>query len=189
MNTALDQKHALLYRTLLALAMIVIAAALRAAPHPWNFTPIGAMALFSGAILKDRRLAFAFPLIALFAGDIFTGLYQIQMMLVVYFSFLVSVAIGFWLRDRRTIGRIGLATLLGAFQFFVIVDLGVWVFGSTYPRTAAGLAACYVAAIPFFFNMLAGDAFYAALLFGGFALAERFFPALREGSEAAAIQL
>jgi hypothetical protein len=136
------------------------------------------MALFSGAILKDRRLAFVFPLLALFAGDIFTGFYKITMMLVVYASFLVSVAIGFLLRDRRTVGRISLATLLGAFQFFIIVDLGVWALESTYPHTLQGLLACYIAAIPFLWNMLAGDALYCALLFGGYALAERFIPAL-----------
>ena len=51
----------LLFRLLLSLAIIVVAASLRIAPHPWNFPPVGAMALFSGAIIKDRRLAFAFP--------------------------------------------------------------------------------------------------------------------------------
>ena len=157
--------------------MIVIAAVLRAAPHPWNFTPIGAMALFSGALVKDRRLAFAFPLLALLVGDVFVGFHRL--ILVVYASFLASVAIGFWLRNHRTVLRISLATLLGAFQFFVVVDLGFWALGSTYPHNAQGLIACYVRAMPFFWNMLAGDAAYAALLFGGYALAERFLPALR----------
>lgn len=178
MNGQISAKENLLYRTLLALAMIAIAAALRIAPHPWNFTPIGATALFSGAVLKDRRLAFFFPLLALFAGDVFVGLHKL--MPVVYASFLLSVAIGFWLRDRRTIVRISLATLLGALQFFIIVDLGVWALMSTYPHTLQGLLACYVAAIPFLWNMLASDALYAALLFGGYALAERLFPAFRE---------
>ena len=56
--------------------MIAIAAALRIAPHPWNFTPIGATALFSGAVLKDRRFAFLFPMLALFVGDVFIGFQQ-----------------------------------------------------------------------------------------------------------------
>jgi hypothetical protein len=177
MNTQMSEKENLLGRTLLALAMIAIAAALRIAPHPWNFTPIGATALFSGAVLKDRRLAFLFPMLALFVGDVFIGFHKL--MPVVYASFLLSVAIGFWLRDRRTVARISLATLVGAVQFFIIADLGVWAFMSTYPHTLQGLLACYVAAIPFFWNMLASDAFYAALLFGGYALAERLVPAFR----------
>jgi hypothetical protein len=186
MNTQLSQKESLLYRTLLALAIIALAAALRIAPHPWNFTPVGAMALFSGAVIRDRRLAFFFPLLALFAGDIFIGLYKL--MPVVYASFLVSVAIGLWLSKRRTVARVGFATLLGAVQFFLVTNFAVWAFDLSYPHSSAGLLACYVAGIPFFWNTLAGDAVYALLFFGGFALAERFFPALREPAFDAARQ-
>ncbi len=182
MNTEMPQKENPLYRTLLALALIVLAAALRIAPHPWNFTPVGAMALFSGAVLRDRRLAFFFPLLPLFLGDIFIGFHKL--MFVVYASFLVNVAIGHWLRDRRTIARITLATLLGAIQFFIVTNFAVWAaLGGFYPRTVAGLATCYVAGVPFFWNTLAGDAFYVALLFGGFALAEHFSPALQRFSQ------
>jgi len=178
MNTQLSQNENLLYRLLLALGIIALAAALRIAPHPWNFTPVGAMALFSGAVIKNRRLAFVVPLLALFLGDIFIGFHKL--MPIVYASFLLSVAIGFWLRDRRTAGRISAATLLGAIQFFLVTNFAVWAFGLTYPRTSAGLVACYVAGIPFFWNTLAGDAVYAVLFFGTFALAERLFPALNE---------
>src|SRR6266446_5741815 len=176
-NAPISQKENLLYRTLLALALIVLAAALRIAPHPWNFTPVGAMALFSGAVLRDRRLAFSFPLLALFLGDIFIGFHKL--IPIVYASFLVNVAIGLWLRDHRTIARITLATLLGAVQFFIVTNFAVWQFLSGFPHTASGLLACYLAGIPFFWNTLAGDAVYAALLFGGYALAERMLPALR----------
>ncbi len=178
MNVEISQKENLLYRTLLALVLIALAAALRIAPHPWNFTPVGAMALFAGATLKNRRLAFLFPLLALFAGDIFIGFHKL--IPIVYASFLINVAIGLWLRDGRTVVRISLATLLGAIQFFLITNFAVWQFLSGYPHTATGLFACYIAGIPFFWNTLVGDTLYAALLFGGFAFAERFLPALRE---------
>ncbi len=178
MNVEISQKENLLYRTLLALVLIALVAALRIAPHPWNFTPVGAMALFAGATLKNRRLAFLFPLLALFAGDIFIGFHKL--IPIVYASFLINVAIGLWLRDGRTVVRISLATLLGAIQFFLITNFAVWQFLSGYPHTATGLFACYIAGIPFFGNTLAGDALYAALLFASFAFAERFLPALRE---------
>jgi len=180
MNTQLSQNENLLYRTILALVMVATCAALRVAPHPWNFTPVGAMAIFSGAIIRDVRLAFFVPILTLFLGDIFIGFHKL--MPIVYASFLVSVAIGFWLRDRRTAPRIAGATLLGAIQFFLVTNFAVWQFGVFYPHTSAGLLACYAAGVPFFWNTLAGDAGYAALLFGGFAFAERFFPALREPS-------
>src|SRR5207249_7243687 len=166
-------------RLLLALAILAVAAALRIAPHPWNFTPVGAMALFSGAVIKDRRLAFAFPVLALLAGDLFVGFYKPGLMVMVYASFLLSVLIGRSLENRRAFLRIAGATVLGSLQFFLVTNFAVWWLLNSYPKTASGLAACYLAGIPFFWNTLAGDAFYAVLLFGAYALAERFVPALR----------
>lgn len=176
--------HALLYRLLFALAIIIVAAALRIAPHPWNFTPVGAMALFSGALIRDRRLALAFPLLALFSGDLFVGFYKPGVMLMVYSSFLVSVLIGRLLQNRRTFLRVAGATLLGSLQFFLVTNFAVWWLLDSYPRTASGLAACYLGGLPLFGNTLAGDAFYVALFFGAFALAERFVPIFREPARA-----
>ena len=166
-----------LIRTIAIAAVILLAAALRIAPHPWNFTPVGAMALFSGAILRDRRLALLLPLVTLFAGDLFIGLHKL--IPVVYTSFLLSVIIGRFLSEKRTIIRIGGATLAGALQFFLLTNLGVWAFLGTYPHTLTGLGACYLAGLPFFWNTLAGDGLYATLFFGAFALAERLVPLLR----------
>src|SRR5258708_28347286 len=152
MNTEMSQKENLLYRTLLALALIVFAAALRVAPHPWNFTPVGAIALFSGAVLRDRRLAFFFPLLTLFLGDIFIGFHKL--MFVVYVSFLINVAIGLWLHDRRTVARITLATLFGAIHFFIVTNFAVCALGRFYPPTVARLAPCYPPRVPSFSTTL-----------------------------------
>lgn len=158
--------------------MILGAALVRLLPHPWNFTPIGAMALFSGATFRDRRLAFGVPLATLFLSDLAIGLHSL--MWAVYGSFAMMVCLGTWLRARRRLWPIAATTLAGSVLFFVVTNFAVWLSGMTYPKTPAGLVACYVAAIPFFGNTLAGDAFYVALLFGSFALAEHHIPALRE---------
>ncbi len=167
--------------------MILAAAASRLIPHPPNFAPIGAMALFGGACFADRRVAFAVPLaamslsdlvIGLLSGDLFLGLHRL--IPVVYGSFTLSVCLGFWLRTRRTVMPIAGATLAGSVLFFVVTNFSVWALGSSYPKTWEGLVACYVAAIPFFHNTLLGDAVYSAALFGGLALAEKGIPALRE---------
>jgi hypothetical protein len=170
--------HLLVLRAILAAVMIILFAVVRIIPHPWNFTPIGAMALFSGAMFRDRRAAFLFPLVALFAGDLFIGLHRL--IPVVYASFLLSVLIGTWLANRRSILRIGGAVFLGALQFFLVTNFAVWQLFGTYPHTPAGLAACYIAGLPLFGNTLSGDALYATLFFGTFALAEKLFPVLRE---------
>ena len=159
-------------------AMILLAAASRLLPHPPNFTPLGALALFGGASFADKRLAFLVPLGALFLSDLVLGLYS--GMPVVYGSFALVVCLGLGLRRWRTAGTIAGATLASALLFFVITNFGVWAFGTLYPKTAQGLGACYVAAVPFFQNSLLGDAVYAAMIFGGWALAERQFPRLRE---------
>src|ERR1700674_5584696 len=166
-------------RTLVITGIVLAAAALRLAPHPMNFAPIGALALFGGAYFSSKREALAIPLLSLIVGDVFTGFPQLIPF--IYASFLVSVAIGFWLRRKRSAPRIAAATFAGAVQFFLVSNFGMWASSiGSFPKTAGGLAACYVAGIPLFWNTLAGDAFYAALLFGGMALAERRFPVLRE---------
>src|SRR5216683_2343886 len=124
-------------------------------------------------------------LLALFLGDIFIGFHKLVPM--VYASFFISVAIGLWLRDRRTIARISLATLLGATQFFLVTNFAVWWLLNSYPKTASGLAACYFAGIPFFWNTLAGDVVYSAVLFGGYALGERFLPVQHASSQHVAL--
>jgi hypothetical protein len=178
MNSEATHKENLLVRTIVILAMIAFAAVVRIVPHPWNFTPIGAMALFSGAVVKGRRLAFLFPLLALFVGDLFVGFHKL--IPIVYASFLANVALGYWIRNRRNTWRISGITLLGAIQFFLITNLAVWALLGSYPRTFTGFVACYVSGLPLFWNTLAGDAFYAAVLFGGLAIAEHFFPVLRD---------
>ena len=158
---------------------IVAAAALRLVPHPPNFSPIDAMALFSGAYLGRRWVAFAAPLAALFLSDLVLGFYH--GMATVYATVALVVAIGWSLSSRRTPLRIAGAAVAGSVTFFLITNFGMWLFSGFYPLTSAGLAACYVAAIPFFQTTVAADLVYAGLLFGGFALAERMLPRLRAG--------
>jgi hypothetical protein len=178
MNQEKSSTHVFVLRAILAAVMIILAAVVRILPHPWNFTPIGAMAIFSGAMFRDRRVAFLFPLVALFAGDLFVGIHRL--IPVVYASFLLSVLIGTWLANRRGILRIGGAVFLGALQFFLVTNFAVWQLFGTYPHTPAGLATCYIAGLPFFGSTLAGDAVYSTLFFGVFALAEKLFPSLSE---------
>ena len=164
-------------RLLAVLSTIVAAAALRLVPHPPNFAPIAAMALFGGAYLGRRELAFLVPLGALFLSDAVIGFHPY--MWATYLSMVLIVLIGWAVRARITFIRVGLAAIASSVLFFLLTNFSVWLGSSVYPQTVAGLAACYVAAIPFFQNTLAGDLFFSGLLFGGFALLERLVPALR----------
>lgn len=162
-----------------ALIIAILSAAIfRLLPHPPNFSPIAAMALFGGAYLPRRWMGFVAPLGALLLSDMILGFYS--GMAIVYGSVAIIVVMGWLLASKRSPARVGLVTFAGSVLFYLLTNFGVWASGTLYPKTAEGLLACYVAALPFFQNSVAGDLFFAALLFGGFALAERKLPLLRE---------
>ena len=163
---------------LIALAILVLfAAASRLIPHPPNFTAIAAVALFGGATFSDRRLAITIPVLALVASDWLLGLHRLAPL--VYLLFGLTAVLGLFLRGRRGFLPVTSAALASATLFFLVTNAAVWAGSRIYPQSIEGLFACYVAALPFFGNGIAGNLFYSALLFGGWALAERGFPALR----------
>jgi hypothetical protein len=157
-------------------AIVGIAASFRLIPHPGNFSPIGAIALFGGASFSTKRGALFIPLAAMLLSDIVLGFHVL--MPVVYGCLGLNMLLGRWIRSRRRIATIVLATIVGATQFFVITNFACWVVA--YPHTLEGLSACYVAAIPYFRNTLIGDAVFTTTLFSMLALAEAAAPVLRE---------
>lgn len=165
-------------RPLAIAAGVLLAAASRLMPHPPNVTPIAAMALFGGAHFSSLAAAYVVPLAAMLLSDLVLGFHPT--MPFVYASFLLIVLIGTQLR-RRTASAAAVAALGSSVLFFLVTNFGVWVTGTLYPKTGAGLVTAYAAALPFFRNTVVGDLLYVAVLFGGFALLERYVPALREG--------
>lgn len=164
--------------------MIVAAALSRILPHPPNFAPINAIALFAGAYLANRKsFAFAVSILAMLLSDtvleMLTGWGFHSGMWVIYGTMALITLLGLRLAKDRSIISIGSTTLVASALFFLLTNFAVWANSGMYPLTLAGLQACYIAALPFFQNSLAGDAFYAVVLFGGVALAERFVPSLR----------
>ncbi len=159
------------------LALIGVAAASRLLPHPPNFTPIAAMALFGGAFFASKRMAFGIPLGAMLLSDMVIGwisnmglgFHSTQP--VVYATFLVTVCLGFLLREHRGVLRTASVSLASSLLFFVTTNLAVWAEGIYYAKSLSGLLTCFVAAIPFFHYTVLGDACYVALMFGAMAWA------------------
>ena len=172
-----------------ALAVMILLAALsRLLPHPPNFSPVEAVALFGGAFFASRALAFAVPLAAMLVSDLALGLVHGTLYAgwigstgfwLVYLCIAASVALGFGLRGRAGAGRVLGYGLAGSVLFFLVTNFGAWLASPVYPATGAGLAQAYVAGIPFFQWTVAGTLAYAALLFGGFALLRARLPVLR----------
>jgi hypothetical protein len=165
-------------RLILLMAIIVVAALTRLIPHPPNVTPIAAMALFGGACLGNRKLAYLIPIAAMLLSDLVLACtrYNLSMLLsiqpLVYACILATTAIGQLIGDRRSVPRVVAASLAGSLLFFVVTNFGTWATGTLYPMTPSGLAVCYTAAIPFFRNSLLGDLAFTTVLFGGMALLE-----------------
>lgn len=147
--------------------IVFIAALSRLLPHAPNATPLAAMALFAGAYVPNRRLAFFLPLAAMFASDLFLGFHE--GMLAVYLAMMAVVCVGQGLRGRVKPMNVAAASVSGSVIFFLITNIP-GLNGHLYPLSLAGWTEAYAMALPFFRNTLAGDLCYTALLFGGYAL-------------------
>lgn len=164
------------------LAAIGVTIAFRLLPHPMNFTPAGAVALFAGAAFTTRRASLLVPFAFMLVSDYFLGFHSL--MPAVYVCLLFNVALGWRLRSRRQPLRIAGASLLGSVVFFVVTNFAHWML--YHPRTLQELGACYVLAIPFFRNNLSADLLFTGALFGMLALAEVRYPDLCRAPQPAA---
>lgn len=170
------------------IGLIVVAALTRVLPHPPNFSPIAAMALFGGAYFAARRWAVLVPLVALLISDLVLsslhgGLYATWFsgagIWMIYGCTALIAALGFRLRGKVSSRSVLGYSLAGAVLFFAITNFAAWLTDPMYPKTAGGLAAAYAAGIPFFQWSVLGTLLYSAILFGGFALLRARLPVLR----------
>jgi hypothetical protein len=178
---------------MLALGGLILLAALsRLLPHPPNFAPITAMAVFGGIVYRYRRAAVIAPLLALLLSDlVMEALYRNGLvhrwglyrgMWLIYATTAFVALLSSLARGTRSPEVIAAVTLCGSCVFFLATNFDFWAETDFYPHTTAGLAACYTAAIPFFRNTILGDVTYTAILFGVWLLAEARFPILRPAS-------
>lgn len=152
-------------RFYLIISLILAGALLRLLPHWPNFTPIAAIALFGGTLIKRKELAFFIPVTALLLSDLLLGFHST--MIAVYASFMVIVVLGFILRRMVSVHGVIVASLASSVLFFLITNFAVWYSGFVpYPPTTAGLMASYIAGLPFLWNGVLGDLFYNGILFG-----------------------
>ena len=156
--------------------LILFASFSRIIPHIPNFTPIGAIALFGGAYLKNKYHAFLIPIASLWLSDLilnnfiftfysdFTWFYP--GFLWQYISFTLIIILGFFLLKKINFKNVFIAAASSSILFFVITNFGVWISGSMYTLDFQGLITCYVMALPFFKGTLLGFMCYSAFLFG-----------------------
>lgn len=164
---------------LIITGFIVFAALTRLLPHAYNFTPLGAIALFGAAYFTEKKWALIIPILAFWGSDLllnnimYSAYYDgftwlTSDMLYTYGSIAMIVVLGYYLLKKITFGRVLSGALGASVIFFIVSNLGVWISGTMYPMTFEGLIACYTAAIPFFHYTIAGNVVYSAALFGSY---------------------
>jgi hypothetical protein len=143
--------------------LILAGAVSRLVPHPPNVAAIAAIALVGGLYL-DRRIAVLIPLGAMIISDVVIGFHGLTAY--VYCGFLLTGMIGVMFRSVPRLAGLAAGSVCASVLFYIITNAGVWLTGdgSLYPRTFEGLIACYIAALPFFRNSIAGDLVYTGLL-------------------------
>lgn len=170
--------------------IIIIAAMSRIIPHPANFAPIGAIALFGSANYSKRYWMYFIPIFSMWLSDLvlnnivygqyfdhFVWFYSGS--LFTYAALAIIVLMGRLSLKNIKFKNLLFSTIGASIIFFILSNFGVWVSSGLYSHTLLGLQTCYIAGIPFFNNTLIGDFVYTGLLFGVFELLKYRFPILR----------
>lgn len=154
---------------MLAISLILVGILLRFMPHAYNFTPVAAIALFSGVYLK-RKYAIIVPLVLMAVSDLFIGMHNV--VIFTWGSFILAALIGILIRKNKSAARILGGSLAASLVFFVVSNFGVWLMG-WYPQNLKGLVDCYVMALPFLRDFTVSTLVYSVLFFSAYELTAR----------------
>jgi hypothetical protein len=170
-----DQKMKSSFSYLVILAVLIaLGVAGRLLPHPPNFTPMAAIALFAGFIFIKRYMAVVAVISTMLLCDYFafgslsTSWFGSKSMFVVYLALLFPIVFKNFLQKNLGVLRIFGAALASSSVFFLATNFAVWAFSPMYEKTLEGLVLCYTMAIPFFQNTVAGDLIWSGVIFGSY---------------------
>ncbi len=162
----------------MAFLVLLLAVLSRVLPHLLhltgaNVTMVGAGLLFLGSRRRrGTRALVLVPVLALAATDYWLTVYAYG------YPFHLASYIPTWLwygavclggsaalHHRHGSLRVALAALAASSSFFLLSNGAVWLHGTMYPRTVAGLGACYAAGLPFYRNDVASTLVFSAVFF------------------------
>ncbi|MEO5985350.1 MAG: DUF6580 family putative transport protein [Ferruginibacter sp.] len=168
---------------LVVVLMIIAAALSRVFFYPINYSPVIAMALFGGAVIKDKKFAFALPLFAMFLSDIMFEVFNVAPgfwgwgQVVGYCILGLITVIGFRLKKLSVINIAGFS-ILTSVVFYLLSNSSLWLLENptyrTYSQDFSGYISCMVAGLPFLEKGFMVDLGYSALFFGGYLLLEKY---------------
>lgn len=130
-----------------------------------GFSPVLAIALFSGLVVKKKESIFLFPLVSLFVSDLviqvlyaqglfeYPGLYEGQWK---NYLLLLGCAVPGLIMKGRNHKALIAGAIASPTVYFLVSNFMVWMQSSEtfYAKSFSGLITCYTAAIPFYKNSL-----------------------------------
>ena len=153
------------------LFLVTLAVVGRAWQPAAHVTPLAAVALAAGVFFPSTIVAASVPVAALAIGNLFLAGYgSLTMAIVVYAALAWPVVLG----RAGLLGGVGRGTrwlnvvggaLASSLVFYFATNIAHWLLTDMYPRTASGLAACLVAALPFHRWMPVGDVVWSLAVF------------------------
>ena len=159
--------------TLLLLSACLAAVLLRFVQLPlgYNFSALGALALFSGSLVPRIGLAVALPLLCRAVTDVWLeigsghGFYS--SMVFDYGAYAVICLLGRLIAPRHGASVIAGGIAAGC-VFFLVSNFGVWLMSPdhAYARSLNGLMLCYANGLPFAKGTFAGDIMFSMVFFG-----------------------
>lgn len=162
---------------IIAAALIAFGVVMRIVPHPANFAPVGAIALFGGATFS-KRYGWWLPVVVMMFSDLYLGFYS--SMPFTWAAYALIGLIGVAMQRWHGWWRVPVASMAGSLTFFVVSNFGVWADGGLYAHTWSGLAQCFTLALPFFRPTALSDLIFSGIFFGVYVLATR--PATKQFS-------
>ena len=149
-----------------------------------GFAPQIAMAIFGGAIIKDKKFAFLLPILSMFISDALyevlyrngvgniQGFYEGQV--TNYILFGLMTFFGFLIKNFN-VGRIALASVAAPTAYFFVSNFMVWASSSPLsglgrPKTFNGLLLTLSDGLPFYAWSIAATLVFSAILFGSYFL-------------------
>ena len=140
----------------------------RWAQPDWNFTPLAAVTVMGGYYFRNVLPGVLLPISILIVSDLLLASHDHwQVQLAVHVMMIVPFLLGRFARNTtgwQAALRWGMCGVVPATAFYLVTNFSVWAFTELYQKTLSGLAACYVAGLPFYRTMLVGDMCYLVLL-------------------------
>lgn len=168
-------------RFIILLGIIFCSVLYRLIPHPFNFTPIAATALFAGAHFNHKKEALLVTLIPMFFSDLYLGIYN--SLFFTYAGLCSVIYIGTALRKTQRIQNIIFFGLLGSLSFYALSNFGVWLCSGLYEHSIQGLIECYWFAIPFLQNCICSMLLFSLIFFSLFSYLENTYTMLKQGNK------